>query len=54
MDKKALVIRYIDLASQYSFMMCGNEPVNETKKEQIKTEIYEIREQLGMDKISII
>lgn len=53
MDKDKLVIRYIDLASQYAFMICSNEPIDEEARVAIKLELYAIREQLGMDKITL-
>jgi hypothetical protein len=51
MKKEELVIEYIDLASRYSFMLCGNEPVDEIEKENIKNRLYAIREALCMEKI---
>ena len=53
MDKEFLVIRYLDLATQFSLMLGTSEPVDEEKKEIIKAEMYEIRELLGMEKINL-
>jgi transcriptional regulator with XRE-family HTH domain len=52
-DKIDLIIRYLDLANRYSSMICSNESVDIEENEHVKTEIYSIREQLGLGKIKL-
>jgi transcriptional regulator with XRE-family HTH domain len=49
-DKIDLIIRYLDLANVYSCMVCSNYKINDDEK-RAKSEIYSIREKLGLDKI---
>lgn len=53
MEKIDLVIRYLDLANQYSDMLCSNEPVDVVKSEELKSEIYFLRDQLGLERIEL-